>query len=233
MSRRIPLLLFSLFLFGATAIQAQNNGAVEGQVLDSTSMEALAGVNIVLEGTSYGTATDAEGRYRISNVSAGGYTLRATFLGFGELRSTIQIEAGETLTLDLEMEETIFRGDELVVTGSRRPEKLLDAPMSIETVTAEKLNQTGGGTFYQALANLKGVDFVDAGINAQGISARGFASHFNTRLLQMVDGRMAQLPGTGLPQGNFLPNSDLDLKAIEVVLGPALALYGPNAIPAW
>jgi len=229
MSRRIPLLLFSLFLFGATAIQAQNNGAVEGQVLDSTSMEALAGVNIVLEGTSYGTATDAEGRYRISNVSAGGYTLRATFLGFGELRSTIQIEAGETLTLDLEMEETIFRGDELVVTGSRRPEKLLDAPMSIETVTAEKLNQTGGGTFYQALANLKGVDFVDAGINAQGISARGFASHFNTRLLQMVDGRMAQLPGTGLPQGNFLPNSDLDLKAIEVVLGPASALYGPNA----
>lgn len=228
MSRLIPLMIL-LSLFAITALQAQNNGAIQGQVIDLESMEALAGVNVVLRGTGYGTASDAGGNYRIDNIPAGTYTLRATFLGFEEFTTTVNVQSGQTLNLDVELGQTTFRSDELVVTGSRRPEKLLDAPMSIETVTAENLNQTGGGSFYQALANLKGVDFVDAGINAQGISARGFASHFNTRLLQMVDGRMAQLPGTGLPQGNFLPNSDLDLKAIEVVLGPASALYGPNA----
>lgn len=228
MSRLLPILL-SLSLFAVSAIQAQNNGNIEGQIFDSQSMEALAGVNVVLRGTGQGTATDAEGNFRIANIPEGTYTLRATFLGFEEYTTSVDVEAGQTLRLDIELREAILRSDELVVTGSRRPEKLLDAPMSIETVTAENLAQSGGGTFYQALANIKGVDFVDAGINAQGISARGFASHFNTRMLQMVDGRMAQLPGTGLPQGNFLPNSELDLKAIEVVLGPASALYGPNA----
>lgn len=228
MSRIVTLLLF-LSLAAGTTIQAQNTGNIEGQVFDAQNMEALAGVNLVLRGTSYGTASDANGNYRIANVPAGSYTLRVTFLGFEEHTQPVEVRAGETLRVDIELNQTILRSEELVVTGSRRPEKLLDAPMSIETITAENLDQTGGGTFYQALANLKGVDFVDAGINAQGISARGFASHFNTRLLQMVDGRMAQLPGTGLPQGNFLPNSDLDLKGIEVVLGPASALYGPNA----
>jgi len=228
MGRIAPLLLL-ISLITTSVLQAQSTGTIEGQVIEKQTMEALAGVNVVLSETSYGTATNADGNYQISDIPAGTYTLRATFLGFQEFTTAVQVEAGQTLTLDIELGETIFRSEELVVTGSRRPEKLLDAPMSIETVSAENLNQTGGGTFYQALANIKGVDFVDAGINAQGISARGFASHFNTRLLQMVDGRMAQLPGTGLPQGNFLPNSDLDLKAIEVVLGPASALYGPNA----
>lgn len=101
--------------------------------------------------------------------------------------------------------------------------------MTIETITAADLTRTGGGTFLSALAGLKGIDFVDAGINAQGISARGFNSQFNTRMLAMTDGRVAQLPGTGLPQGNFLPTAPLDVKAIEVVVGPASALYGPNA----
>jgi iron complex outermembrane receptor protein len=48
-------------------------------------------------------------------------------------------------------------------------------------------------------------------------------------MLTMVDGRLAQLPGNGLPQGNLLPVGILDMKAVEVVVGPASALYGPNA----
>jgi iron complex outermembrane receptor protein len=48
-------------------------------------------------------------------------------------------------------------------------------------------------------------------------------------MLTMVDGRLAQLPGNGLPQGNLLPTASLDVKSVEVVIGPASALYGPNA----
>ncbi len=48
-------------------------------------------------------------------------------------------------------------------------------------------------------------------------------------MLFLIDGRLATLGSTGLPQGNFLPSSKLDIKSIEVVLGPAAALYGPNS----
>ena len=80
-----------------------------------------------------------------------------------------------------------------------------------------------------SMANLKGVNFTNAGVNTQLISARGFNSSFNTRMLFLIDGRLATLGGTGLPQGNFLPSSKIDLESIEVVLGPAAALYGPNS----
>ena len=63
----------------------------------------------------------------------------------------------------------------------------------------------------------------------KAISARGFATQFNSRMLTMIDGRLAQLPGSGLPQATLAPVSGLDMKAVQVVIGPASALYGPNA----
>jgi iron complex outermembrane receptor protein len=216
-------------MLAAPAMQAQSTGTIEGSVVETQSMEALAGVNMMLRGTTYGAASDAEGNYRITNVPAGTYMLRATYLGFQQYEQEIQVQAGQTLTVSIELRETTFMSDELVVTGSRRPEKLLESPTTIERVSAEDLRLSGGASFLSSLSNLKGVNFTNAGMNTQLISARGFNSNFNTRMLFLIDGRLATLGGTGLPQGNFLPSSKIDLKSIEVVLGPAAALYGPNS----
>lgn len=81
-----------------------------------------------------------------------------------------------------------------------------------------------------AIANLTGVAVTNAGINTKLVSARGFNSSFNTSMLFLIDGRLATLGSTGLPQGNFLPTSRIDVQRIEVVLGPAAALYGPNGL---
>lgn len=205
------------------------SGTIQGVVRDAASEEPLPGANVVLAGTSYGSSTDGQGAYVLRDVPAGTYTLRATFVGFSSAEQPVTVQAGQTVTVDVALEEAAFVGEEVVVTGSRQPEKMLDAPVTIEAISAEELDATGGGTYLSALANLKGIDFVNVGINGQGISARGFNNHFNTRMLQMKDGRVAQLPGTGLPQGNFLPTSGLDVKTMEVVVGPASALYGPNA----
>ena len=96
-------------------------------------------------------------------------------------------------------------------------------------MTEKDLKTAAGTSYLSALSRVKGIDFSDAGIGDQRISARGFATQFNSRMVTMVDGRLATLPGNGLPQGNLLPQSGLDMKAVEVVVGPASALYGPNA----
>jgi iron complex outermembrane receptor protein len=70
---------------------------------------------------------------------------------------------------------------------------------------------------------------VDNGINEKRISTRGFNSQFNSRMLSLVDGRLAQMPINGLPLGGQLPTPSLDVKSVEVVVGPASALYGANA----
>lgn len=117
---------------------------------------------------------------------------------------------------------------EEVVTASKRPEKRLEAPSTIEVVDEKALSEAPSTTFSGALAQVKGIDFANGGINLQKISTRGFSSSFNSRMLSLVDGRLSTLPGAGLPQGGLAPVSSLDIKSMELILGPAGALYGSN-----
>lgn len=224
------LAVVCMVLFSAMGAAAQSTGALEGTVTNEETGQTMPGVNVSIEGTNKGAATGPNGQYEISGLEPGTYRVKATYLGFADyLSEQITVEAGATVTHDIMMSETVWRGNEVVVTGSRRPEKLLESPTTIESVTAEDLEMSGGSTFMSSLSNLKGVNYSNAGINTQLISARGFNSSFNTRLLFMIDGRLATLGATGLPQGNFLPASKIDVKNMEVVLGPASALYGPNS----
>jgi len=223
------ILLCCLFVSWAGA-RAQSTGTIQGTVTDTESGETMPAVNVILVGTTKGAATDKAGKYEIKGIAPGKYRLKATYLGYASYESDmITVEAGQTITLDIALEETVWRGNEIVVSGSKQPEKLLESPTTIESVSEEELSTAGGATFLSAMSNLKGVNYTNAGINTQLISARGFNSSFNTRMLFLIDGRLATLGGTGLPQGNFLPSSKIDLKSIEVVLGPAAALYGPNS----
>jgi len=216
-------------LQGAAPQGAERTGALEGEVRDAETDDPLPGANVVLEGTTLGTSTNADGSYHLDGVPEGSYTVRVSFVGYETATFDVSITSGDTANRNFTLQPRTFLGDEVVVTGSRRAEKVLDSPVNIQAISAQQLQESGGGTFLSALSNLKGIDFVDVGINGQGISARGFNNHFNTRMLSMTDGRVAQLPGTGLPQGNFLPTSQLDVENIEVIVGPASALYGPNA----
>ena len=61
---------------------------VKGIVLDDKSNTALIGANIIIKGTEYGSATNNEGKFSISGLPAGRYTLIASYIGY----ETIEIE---------------------------------------------------------------------------------------------------------------------------------------------
>lgn len=225
----LAFMLLGGLLGGVEVAGAQSQGAVDGTIRDAETGETLPGANVVVAGRTYGTSTGSDGTFRISNLEPGGYEIRVSFVGYKREMRSVTVRAGETTTLNVSLQQSQVAAEEVVVTGSRQSEKVLEAPAQVENVTAADLETSGGGTFLSSLSNLKGVDFARVGINGQAISMRGFNNNFNTRLLQLKDGRLAQLPGTGLPQGNFLPSSELDVKNIEVVVGPASALYGPDA----
>ena len=118
---------------------------------------------------------------------------------------------------------------EMVVSASRKLEKKLEAPATIEAISKEDVVMLPGTSFNDSTTTMKGVEYQNAGLNYQRISARGFSTSFNSRMLSMVDGRLATLPGAGTPQGTLVPTPSIDVKSVEVVLGPASALYGANA----
>ena len=204
-------------------------GSIRGTVTDPGTGGPVIGAIVQVVGTSFAAMTEADGSYVIEDVPAGDYRVEVLLYDRAAVTMAVTVVAGQTLALDMSAAESIMAGETIVVTGTRSPEKNFDAPVTVESVSAETIARTAGPTYLSALANVKGIDFANAGLNDQRISMRGFTTQFNSRLVTMVDGRLAQSPGNGLPQGNLLAASTLDMKAVEVVVGPASALYGPNA----
>ncbi len=217
-------------LLHASMLFAQSTGTLVGSVKDRTTGEALAGATVLLQGVRLGATANAKGDYEIKNIPAGSYKATARLVGYESVTLDVTISDGQSTRLDFQLKEAPRILEEVVVTASKgRNEKKLDAPVTIETVSPEALKITASPSPLGAVAKLKGVDFVERGINTVDITSRGLNTQFNTRMLTLIDGRLATLPGLGLPQFVLAPNPTIDMANIEVVVGPAAALYGPNA----
>jgi outer membrane receptor protein involved in Fe transport len=120
--------------------------------------------------------------------------------------------------------------NELVVTATRKQESLLQAPASVEKMNLQYIRQSAQPGFFDAIANLKGVQVITPSLGFKVINARGFAHTTNVRFVQMVDGVDNQAPHIGAPIANTLGPNDLDILSVELIPGSASAMYGMNAI---
>ncbi len=92
--------LFSLLILLPVILNAAS-GKIKGKVLDASTNEPLIGANVIVMGTSFGAATDLNGEYLITNVEAGTYEVRASFIGYRS--STISnVRVFSDLTTDLD-----------------------------------------------------------------------------------------------------------------------------------
>ncbi|HIC37580.1 MAG TPA: hypothetical protein EYO80_07860, partial [Candidatus Marinimicrobia bacterium] len=212
----------------ASTLLAQK-GTLTGKVLDAANGSPLIGANVSLEGTSQGAATDTEGRFTILQVEAGEQTLMASYIGYQVLKQDVIVRGGETLSMDLELEPEVIQMETYVVTASRRRERVEDAPAAISVISKAQIRRESNTNLGDYLKGTKGIDFTQSGIDSYNMTARGFNSSFSSRLLTLTDGRMANVPSLRLTAYNVIPVSFEDVEQIEVVLGPASALYGPNA----
>ena len=181
--------------------ESASSGSVRG-VVRSKGGEPLAGATISDPASGAAAISEADGGFVLSGVAVGRHQLAVEAVGYGPVTVTVNVAAGAQAQVTATLGEMNLIGEEIVITGLRAPEKRLDSPVNVEVVSEKDIQRTGGGAYLAALANVKGLDFATSGIGDQRISARGFTTQFNSRMLTMLDGRLAQLPGNGLPQGN-------------------------------
>jgi iron complex outermembrane receptor protein len=213
----------------ATAPARQGAGRIVGRVTDADG-RAVGGAQVQVEGTTHRALSDDDGRYRIGGVPDGRYTLRVTRIGQrARTVPDVAVRAGEETTADVVTEGSAVAIGGVVVSASRRVEKVTDAPATVTAIGTAQLDQTVGNIFAGALKEAKGVDFIQTGMTTVAINARGFNSSFNNRFLMVEDGRIAVLPENGLPVGQFTATPKVDLAGMEVLVGPGSALYGPDA----
>jgi outer membrane receptor for ferrienterochelin and colicins len=236
MSRFRSLAFTLLSLASATLLAAATpstaeaqTGRIAGTVTDSTRA-ALAGTQVTVVGTRYSGVTDPSGRFSISGVPAGTYEVRVQRLGQrAQVVSGVVVTGGQSTELNVSLATVPLSLGGVVVSASRRAEKITDAPATITRIDAPAIQNTVGNSFAPALKEVKGIDFIQVGVTAVAVNARGFNSAFNNRMLMMEDNRIAVLPENGLPVGAFTTIPKVDLAGIEVLVGPGSALYGPDA----
>lgn len=223
-------LLLVLLALATPAVASAQNGRISGTVTQRESGAALASARITIVGAGLGAMTDAAGRYTIVDVAPGTYEVTVQRIGQRMTsRPNVVVRAGQETRLDATLEHAPTELAGIVVSASRRVEKVTEAPATVTRIDARAIENTVGNSFSGALKGVEGVDFIQIGVTSAAINTRGFNSSFNNRVLMMEDGRIAVLPENGLAVGGFTTIPKVDLAAVEVLIGPGSALYGPDA----
>ena len=125
--------------------------------------------------------------------------------------------------------KTSFDLEEISVTASRKPEKVLEAPAAVSILDGSAVRDKVAGTVTDHLKAIPVVDVVTSGLTQSNVVVRGFNNIFSGSLLSLVDNRIARVPSLRSNTYSLIPTSNLDIERIEVVSGPGSALYGPNS----
>ncbi len=154
--RILSSVLFLMFISLTSAMA--NTGKIAGRVTDKATGEPLPGVNVIVEGTNLGAATDINGEYTILNLPPGTYTLRASFIGYSTVRvQNLRVSISRTTRQDFVLAEEVIEGEEVVVVAER-PMVQKDLTSSQKITTAEEINELPVLTFSGVVETQSGVN---------------------------------------------------------------------------
>jgi len=223
------VLFYILFFLPLLALQAQENNLVDisGVVTDQESNQPLPGVSVYVKGGVAGTVTNEAGNFVFRTKLKFPFTLIFSSVGFKQQEYVVN-GLGSKLSVALETQN--YLGSEVVVTASRVEESILKSPVAIEKLDIRSIRETPAPSFYDALENVKGVQMTTSSLTFKVPNTRGFNIPNNFRFMQLVDGVDMQAATLGVPLGNAIGPTELDIPSVEITPGAASALYGMNAI---
>ena len=221
-------LMLALFVICNCSIAQENNLIeVSGQVISEENKEPLAGVSVQVKGTVSGTITSSTGNFSLRTRLKFPFTLVFSSVGFQEQEFEVK---GVGSKLNIALNTQTLLGKEVVVTASRMAESILKSPVAIEKLDIRAIRESPAASFYDALENVKGVQMTTSSITFKVPNTRGFNIPNNFRFMQLVDGVDMQAATLGVPLGNAIGPTELDIASVEITPGAASALYGMNAI---
>ena len=233
---RVLVTAAALLAFGAGSAMAQN-GTIRGKVTEQVSGTPVGGAVVNASrsggGGSASTRSTTDGSYALADLPAGTYTVQVTAkIGLSPKRvDSVVVRAGQTTTLDFAMVPIARQLEQVVTTatGGAAPERVQDSPNSISVVSATQIAERPSVTITDHLKAVPGLSISTGGIAQANIVSRGFNNAFSTQLLTLQDYRYANVPSLRVNVPLLFTGTTEDIDRIEVLQGPAAALYGPNS----
>ena len=193
------VLLFTLTVAGiypaaaqdATSQDPDKLGSVTGVIVEAGNGGPLPGANVKIKGTTRGTSTDLNGRYRLEGLGPGTYDLVVSFVGFQEKTVTgVRVEAGQATKLDVKLREEAAQLDEVVVESEAARDsragllkKREAAPVVSNAVSSEMMSKTGASTAADAMKKVTGASVVED----KYVFIRGLGGRYTNTQLNGID----------------------------------------------
>lgn len=201
--------------------------SISGTVTDQTSRQALPGVSISVKNSNAGTLSDQDGNFALKTKLKFPFTLVFNIIGYESKEINI---ASASDPVSIALDAKAIWAKEVVVSASRVEESILKSPVAVEKLDIRAIRETPAPSFYDALENVKGVQMTTSSLTFKVPNTRGFNIPNNFRFMQLVDGVDMQAATLGVPLGNAIGPTELDIASVEITPGAASALYGMNAI---
>jgi len=211
----------------AMSVTVDSSAKIKGVVIDIETGVPLPGANIVLEGTNIGAGTDADGKFAIDYVASGTHKVIASMLGYETRLTEITVVPEQTLMLDFKLHESPLSLQGVVVTGTRTPRYVKDAPFRTEIITSKELREKSAQNIFEALEGTPGIR----------VEQQCQACNFTVLRMQGLGADHTQFLLDGQPIYSGLASvyglqqlSVVDIDQIEIVKGAGSALYGSHAV---
>ncbi len=191
------LILFCIgSIYGAT---------IKGTVTDATTRDPLPGTNVTIKNTNMGAATDLEGRYMISNIPPGNYTLRFTYIGYQDAEHNVQVTGPKsTVTQDAALKPAFIEGEEVVVSAQAQGQlsainQQLSADAMMNVVDAARIQELPDQNVAESIARLPGITISRNNGEGSGVGIRGLSPKYNQVQIDGVS--MSSSPPMGRADG--------------------------------
>ncbi|OGC09231.1 hypothetical protein A2V82_10950 [candidate division KSB1 bacterium RBG_16_48_16] len=223
---RLRIAAFSLVLYFVFPLALfASEISITGTVQDAVTGEALPRANIIIEGTSTGTAANDRGQFVLENLSPGRYTVIAQMIGYEVGVQRIDVTTDKKLHLDFKLRESFFQTKQIVVTATRTQKLLENVPVATELITNSEIEESGAENLAQILEDRPGITIQENVNGGKTLSLNGIDGKY---ILVLVDGTPIAGKFNNRLELNFIDADDID--HVEIVKGPSSALYGSEAM---
>ncbi len=181
------------------------SAVIQGKITDKSTGDPLPGANVLIQGTAIGAATNLDGKYYISKVPPGNYTLNVTFIGYKSSSSNVIVNANKPAVVDFTLVYDVVEGETVTITAQAEGQiaainQQLRSNTIKNVVSSERILELPDANAAESVGRLPGISIKRSGGEGNQIVIRGLSPTYNTITVG----------------GEKVPATDLDTRSVDL-----------------
>ena len=201
------LFLLPVLLFGQSSLR--------GTVRDASNGEPMIGINVVIQGTSRGAATDIKGQFRIVGIPERAFTIKVSCVGYESQTADVDFAKSKDVQMNFKLQPTVIQGKEFVVTAQMRgQDAAINQQLTSKTITnvvsKDKIQELPDQNAAESIGRLSGISVQRNAGEGTKVSVRGLDPKFSSVTVNGI-----KIPATDASDRS----SDLSMVSSDMLAG--------------